>query len=148
MIIACATNNGDDFVTCHFGDTEKFYLYELSGQGYNLLGIINNKTVVENPDIHADPQKAKGITTLLKEKGVEVVMSPVFGPNLKRIVKQFVPVISNSPDVNKNLAALLSVFREFEQIVNEHSECSFYDLRNNKEVKINETIEEEKVSII
>jgi predicted Fe-Mo cluster-binding NifX family protein len=137
MIIACATNQGTDFVSCHFGDAEKFYIYEINDKGFQLIEILCNDTSREEPDAHGDPKKAKGITGMLKEKNVDVLMSMAFGPNIKKIVKHFIPVLSSGPDVNENLNALCAVFQRIEKIADKKSGCTFYNLKDNKEVKVN-----------
>ncbi len=137
MIIACATNQGLQFVSCHFGDAEKFYIYEIKKDQISLLEIIDNRTEPEDSNKHADPKKAKGITALLKKKHVQVVMARFYGPNIKRIVQHFVPVIAAGNDVQEGLHALMDVRERIEEIVRVHDQRTYFSLKNNREAKIN-----------
>ncbi|NPA37788.1 MAG: hypothetical protein GXO47_13165, partial [Chlorobi bacterium] len=50
---------------------------------------------------HGDNKKGKGITRLLKEKGVKVLVSKQFGRNIKIIDQKFVPVITASANIDE-----------------------------------------------
>jgi predicted Fe-Mo cluster-binding NifX family protein len=129
MILACATDNGINFVPRHFGDAEKYYIYELNEGGYELLEIIFNTTEEEKEGIHADPNKASGIVGLLKKSRVQVVMTTVFGPNLKRIIKHFVPVIASSDTIKEGLELLTEEFARVNELVMKNSGDDYLNLR-------------------
>jgi predicted Fe-Mo cluster-binding NifX family protein len=137
MIIACATNEGSKFVTCHFGEAEKYYIYDLNEKGYILLAVIDNNTGEEDEGVHADVKKAKGITGLLKESSVQVVITKVFGPNIKRIVNHFVPIIASSDNVEDGLNALVTNYSKINELLVKNSGDTYFNLKNNSEVKIN-----------
>ena len=105
MIIACATDDGKNFISRHFGDAEKYLIYELRDGQYVLTGTILNTTGEEEQ--HADPKKAKGIVSILAEKNVNVGLTKVFGPNIKRIKKHLVPVLVSVDSIEKGLAKVL-----------------------------------------
>ncbi len=83
--VAFATDDGKSFMGRHFGDAEHYYIYEIDNNNANFIKKIDNTT--EEEKMHADPKKAKGITSLLNEENVNVVVSKVFGPNINRIKK-------------------------------------------------------------
>lgn len=61
---------------------------------------LHNKTE-DIEDVHADPKKAKSIASLLSAEGDSVVVSKVFGPNIKRIKKFFVCVIIKNDSIEQ-----------------------------------------------
>lgn len=101
IIAACATDDGTAFIERHFGDAQKFDIYQLNEGGFELIGSVTNTAPEERQ--HADPQKAAGIGKVLKEWKVNVLVSRQFGPNLKRVKKQFVPVIARVSTVEEGL---------------------------------------------
>jgi len=86
--VAFATNDGENFMSDHFGDADYYHIYEINAEGATLIKKIEN-TTEEEDDIHADPEKAKSISTLLQQEEVSVAVSKVFGPNIQRIKKKF-----------------------------------------------------------
>lgn len=91
LIIACATDDGRTYISRHFGDADYYALYQLEGNTCTFLRKIPNTSIKEEK--HADPEKAKSVTVILKEEQVQVVISKEFGPNISRIKQHFVPVI-------------------------------------------------------
>ena len=96
MKTAFATGDGKSFTNRHFGDNDYYYIYDISESESRFIKRINNTAAAIEEKVHADPAKAKGVTGLLKEENVKVVISKVFGPNIKRIRKKFVCVMMNN----------------------------------------------------
>jgi predicted Fe-Mo cluster-binding NifX family protein len=95
--VACATDNGEDLINRHFGDAESYLIYDVDDQNYEKVKEINNSTEEhkgDEEDVHADSEKARNIKELLKEEGVQVLLSRQFGPNIKSVRNYFVPVIA------------------------------------------------------
>jgi len=136
MIIACATNDGEKFASCHFGDAKQYDIYELNEDGYGLVGTIRNTTGEEDEEVHADPKKARGIVDLLKKSNVQVGATKVFGPNIKRVVKHFIPVIVSQDEISKGLQALLENHERIEKIIDDNRKDTYIDLKSGKEVRI------------
>ncbi|MCD6366860.1 MAG: hypothetical protein J7L46_04895 [Bacteroidales bacterium] len=88
FLVAFATDNGKSFMSRHFGDAEFYDIYKISKIDTEFLERIEN--ITEEEKQHADPEKAKGIVSLLKKKGVQVAVSKNFGPNIQRIKSVFV----------------------------------------------------------
>jgi len=103
MKLAIATDDGKSLIDKHFGDTEHYYIYELSSSELKFVRIIVNTTEDRNPNIHAGPKTAKGVTEMLKSEDIKVVVAKVFGPNIKRIKKKFVCVLMNDIDISESL---------------------------------------------
>ena len=118
MIIACATNNGQTFVDSHFGDADKYDLYEMKKEGYRFLKSVKNHTE-EEEGVHADPKKAKGIASLLKQHDVQIGVSRIFGPNIKRVAKHFLPIIISEKNIKEGLSLLLTQYEVITDALNE-----------------------------
>lgn len=97
ILVAFATDNGNNFIDRHFGDANHYDIYEIDENNVDLIKRINNSTEEETE--HADPKKAKGIVNLLLKENVQVVVSKIFGPNIKRIKKRFVCVVMNDESI-------------------------------------------------
>jgi predicted Fe-Mo cluster-binding NifX family protein len=131
MKLAIATNNGKSFIDKHFGDSEHYSIYELSSSEIKFVKIFNNTTEEDDPNIHADPKKARGVTEMLKNEGIQVVVAKVFGPNIKRIKKKFVCVLMNDEHISESLKILDQkkelIFKEWEK----GEERDFINLKKN-----------------
>jgi len=103
--VAFATDNGENFIDRHFGDAKFYDIYEINKTKFDFLKRLHN-TVEEKEEVHADPQKAKGITELLKNEGVKIVVSKIFGPNIKRIKKKFLCIIMDNDTIDESLLFL------------------------------------------
>jgi len=99
---AFATDDGKTFMQRHFGDSHFFDIYEFDENQTSFVMRIKNM-VDEEEDVHADPQKARGISTLLLDEKVTVVVSKIFGPNIKRIKKKFVCVVVKNDEIDIGL---------------------------------------------
>ena len=104
MRIAFATDNGMNFITRHFGDALKYRIFEITSRESVFIEEIVNNT--EEEERHADPKKAKSITNLLKEKNIKVVVSKIFGPNIKRIKTKFVCVLIKEETIDDAIIAI------------------------------------------
>ncbi len=100
--VAFATDDGKTFMGRHFGDARFYDIYEIDENQASFVKRIEN-TVDEEEDVHADPKKAKGISELLLDENVTVVVSKIFGPNIKRIKKKFVCVVIRDEMINSGI---------------------------------------------
>ncbi len=114
--VAFATNDGNTFMDRHFGDADYYYIYKIDGENPVYINKINNTTEEEEEDIHADPKKAKGISSLLRDENVSIVVSKVFGPNIKRIKKNFVCVIIKDETIEEGIKKIND---NFDMIISE-----------------------------
>ena len=101
MKVAFATDDGEIFMDRHFGDAEYYDVYEIDKDKSEFIKRIINTTEEEN--IHTDPKKAKGIVGLFKGENIKVVVSKVFGPNIKRIKKKFVCILMNDNSISESI---------------------------------------------
>ncbi len=104
ITVAFSTNDGKTFVDKHSGDARFFYIYRITETESVFLKRLENTAPEEKK--HADPEKAKGIGRLLKKEGVQVLVSKIFGPNIKRVRKQFVCIMMNDASIAQSLEKL------------------------------------------
>jgi len=99
--LACGTDNGTEFTDKHFGSSKYFLIYEfnLETKDLEFLNKIENSTPEEEK--HGDIKKAKSVSELLKN--VFVLVAFRYGPNIIRIKKRFVPIISREKNIEKTL---------------------------------------------
>jgi len=104
-IIACGTNDEENLYEDHFGESPYFNLYELNPSGYEFIERLDNisREGETEEDLHGDPIKAKNISSLLKTKSVNVLLALQMGPNIVKVSKNFVPVISREKDLETAL---------------------------------------------
>lgn len=113
--VAFASNDGDVFNVEHFGDSNYYYIYEINKLDTKFIKTIKNNTKNIKEEVHADPNKAKGVSQMMKEEAIKVVVAKVFGPNIKRINKNFVCVIikdANLAEAIERIQANLEQVRE------------------------------------
>jgi len=104
-MVAVATDNGRQFINRHFGDARYFDLYQMTTASIRFIKRMEND-VKGCEDLHEDLEKARGVAGLLKKENVHVVVSKIFGPNIRRIKKKFVCVIMDDPSVKNALDRL------------------------------------------
>jgi predicted Fe-Mo cluster-binding NifX family protein len=101
--IAFATDDGKTFMDRHFGDSKYYDIYEISETDSKFVKRIVNTTEEDDEEIHADPKKAKGVSQLFKNENIKVLVSKVFGPNIKRIRTKFVCVLMNEQTIQESI---------------------------------------------
>ena len=126
--VAAATDDGEKFVGRQFGDAEFYDVYDVSRESSEFIRRVANKTE-EEEDVHADPKKAKGIAAILKKQGVQVAVTRVFGPNIKRIKSKFVCVLTAHEEVAKGLDLIRENFETIATEWEKGEERNFLDLR-------------------
>jgi len=114
LIVTFATDDGKTFMDRHFGDALQYEIYELDSSTARHLRTIKNTT--EEEEMHADPNKAKGIAGLLKKDGTQVLVSIKFGANINRMKTKFVCLLMNNPSIEESI---IQIQNNFEQIVAE-----------------------------
>jgi len=102
--IACATDDGIHFSEEHFGSAKLYLIYsfDLNSGTFSLLEKRENTSPEER--MHGDAQKAQGVAEILQ--GVQVLINRAFGPNITRMRKKFIPVISKQKDIQQALEQL------------------------------------------
>ncbi|MDY6915162.1 MAG: NifB/NifX family molybdenum-iron cluster-binding protein [Candidatus Cloacimonadota bacterium] len=112
MIFAFATDDGNNFISRHFGDAKFYQIYKITKNSYSKMDSLQNTTGEEEQ--HADPKKASGIANLLQSKDVTCTVARVFGPNIKRINKKFVRILASGTDMLDQITLIQQNFAQIE----------------------------------
>ncbi|HBF42493.1 MAG TPA: dinitrogenase iron-molybdenum cofactor biosynthesis protein [Desulfobacteraceae bacterium] len=92
LLIAFATDNGKKFNDDHFGMAKYYQIYRFYDDGEAFVEQRENVGFQEDEaKKHGDPAKAQATSSVLK--GVDVLVSRKFGPNITRMVHKFVCVV-------------------------------------------------------
>ncbi len=105
---AFALGADNRFLNRHFGDADKFHLYELTPDD-KLTFVEEKANPFKNFDEHQNhgsAKKGQGIIGFLSGSGVQVLVSKQFGPNIKMIHKHFIPVKISDKDPIEVVALL------------------------------------------
>lgn len=108
-IVACGTSEGELLFEDHFGNAPYFYIYEINVRGFEFIEKVENISR-ENPKDQESGEelKSKNISSLLKAKSANVLLAHQMGPQLAKISKDFVPIISHELEIE----AALNTVRE------------------------------------
>jgi len=99
--LACGTDNGTEFTNEHFGSSKYFLIYEFDLETKDLRFIKRIENSTPEEEKHGDIKKAKSVSELLKS--VFVLVAFRYGPNIIRIKKRFVPIISREKNIEEIL---------------------------------------------
>jgi len=130
---AFAVNHQNILVDNHFGDSDKFLIYEYS-KNSNLVFVHEESNIFKSFDEeqeHGSKKKAEAIVGLLKKKGVMVLISKQFGKNIIRMNKHFIPIIVSKNKVSELIISLkphLNVIND--EWTNRTDGFKFFSLRN------------------
>jgi len=90
---AFAVNNADRFEKKHFGDVDRYLIYELdSGKMVLASEEINSFKLLDEEHEHGSRRKGNAIIKFLKEKNVHILVSRQFCKNIKMVNEHFIPV--------------------------------------------------------
>ena len=104
--IAVATDDGVNLISRHFGDADKYLLYLWNTDSGKIDFQEERQGKLPEEKQHADPRKAQAVGQLLKD--AQVLINMAFGPNIVRIRKKFIPVVSRITDIKSSLELLKS----------------------------------------
>ena len=91
---AFAVNHDNRFSDEHFGDADKFMIYEVADSRiYFVHSEPNLLKVIDEHDDHGDPKKGKGIIKFLTNKNIDVIVAKQFGKNIAMVREHFLPII-------------------------------------------------------
>ncbi|MGD1823167.1 MAG: NifB/NifX family molybdenum-iron cluster-binding protein [Pleomorphochaeta sp.] len=128
--VKCAfgTDDGIDFTQRHFGDSNRFDMYDISKETVTFIKQIENNS--EEERVHADPRKAGSIANILKKEEIQVVVSKQFGPNILRIKKKFVCIKVSADKIEEVKKVIQENFDFIQKVINEKEERGYIVLRD------------------
>jgi len=99
LLIAFSTDDGENLVDDHAGMAKYFYVYRFCEGKQELVEIRENvKFKGDESNKHGDPQKAQATSSVLRD--IHVLANKKFGPNLPRLLKDFLCVVVRTHTVN------------------------------------------------
>jgi predicted Fe-Mo cluster-binding NifX family protein len=104
--IAMAVNNEGHFQPKHFGEADKYLIYEWKDDELIYSHeVINPFKYIDEKQKHGVRKKGISITVLLKNHKVKLIVSKQFGKNIQIVNHDFIPVIIfvETPDEAKLL---------------------------------------------
>jgi predicted Fe-Mo cluster-binding NifX family protein len=99
--LVCGSDNETEFCNEHFGSSKYFLIYEFDLETNDLRFLKRIENSTQEEEKHGDIKKAKSVSELLKN--VSVLVAFRYGPNIIRIKKRFVPIISREKNIEKTL---------------------------------------------
>ena len=107
MRCAFAISSENNFSNQHFGDAENFMIYSWENQKLVFTEkLINPHQGMHENQNHGSAKKGNDIINLLKKKGVTVLVSKQFGPNIAMVNQHFIPVIISESQPQKVISVL------------------------------------------
>ena len=106
-IMACATDDGKEFTTEHFGDAKFYLVYELDLENKELTFLRQIDNTSDEEKTHGDPKKAASISEIMGD--IQVIVGFAMGTNVTRMRKNFVPVISRKKRIEGALEEILNL---------------------------------------
>jgi len=92
LLIAFSTDDGENLVDDHAGMAKHFYVYRFCEGKQELVEIRENLKFKDDESMkHGDPQKAQATSSVLRD--IHVLVNKKFGPNLPRLLKNFLCVV-------------------------------------------------------
>ena len=138
IIVAIASDDGDQMPKGHFGAASQYELYEMNADSATWLRTVTNpraKASGEPADgghqqgHDSQHHNGGGIGRLLGNEGVQVMVSRAFGANIKRMRQRFLPVVVHCEHVKQAIALLQSQWQRVEQHWNQGAERKHLVLR-------------------
>ena len=104
ILFACGTDDGKTLTDEHFGSASFYMIFSMDGDSGKIEFVRRMENTSPEERMHGDPQKAKYLSQMLKD--IPVLVAFAMGPNITRMRKRFVPVISRVREIEKALEVL------------------------------------------
>lgn len=105
LLVAFGTDDGVHLNNDHVGMAKEYLVYEYAADGQRLVERRKNSTFAGDETArHGDPEKAKATSSVLQ--GVDVLVGKKFGPNITRLLRNFVCVVVRTDDVDVAVKAV------------------------------------------
>jgi len=103
---AFAVNNYNSFEKKHFGDADKYLIYESKQDRLVLVEELVNTFKEFEEGKHGLQKKGFLISEYLLQSGVNVIVSQQFGKNVSEVSKYFIPIVIYFESVDSVINAL------------------------------------------
>jgi len=103
---AFAVNSHNTFEKRHFGEADKFLIFESKDNNLLLINELENIYKDFDEQKYGLPKKGVVISKYLLNHGVKVIVSQQFGRNIKEINKYFIPIVVYFETIESVIKAL------------------------------------------
>lgn len=104
---AFAVDKNGDFQEKHFGDADKYVVFEHDSKKLVFIDEINNiNRDIDEETKHGSKKKGNAVIDFLKKINVNILVSRQFGQNIKMINKHFVPVLVVDDTIDTTISFL------------------------------------------
>lgn len=104
---AFAVDNNGNFQNKHFGDAEKYIIFEHDSKNLVFTDEINNiNKNIDEKTKHGSKKKGNAVIDFLKNINVNILVSRQFGKNVKMINKHFIPVLAVNDTIDNVIKIL------------------------------------------
>lgn len=134
IIFAFAVNQKNHFVKNHFGDADKYLIYEATQNEMKFVEekINSTKNIDETakPE-HGSQKKGNAVIKFMKQRGVNVLVAKQFGKNIKMVNKHFIPVII-SKEIPKDVSVIIFKHLKWfkDELINKPEEYKLFTIKN------------------
>ena len=129
---ACAVNQSGRFEPKHFGNADKYLIYEWSNNEFIFIKEeINSFISFDDIEISGLSNKGMACINLLEKIDVKVLVSRQFGKNIQLVNKLFIPVIVNSETPDEVLTILKKHIRWIDdELTSKTEEYKLFIIKN------------------
>ena len=129
---AFAVNHASHFEPEHFGNANKYLIYEWSDNEFIFIKEeINSFISFDDIEISGLSNKGMACINLLEKTEVKVLVSRQFGKNIQMVNRLFIPVIVNSETPDEVLRILKKHIRWIEdELTSKTEEYKLFTLKN------------------
>ena len=105
--LAFAVNMSNDFESRHFGDADKYLIYEwIDNEFIFQMEEINHFKDLDKDITHGSQKKGNAIIDFLSGLNINVLVSKQFGKNIQMVNSHFIPVIVKENTVGEVIPIL------------------------------------------
>ncbi|NOX86059.1 MAG: hypothetical protein GXO86_08865 [Chlorobi bacterium] len=120
---AFAVDSEGHFKKKHFGDADRFLIYEIEGDNINLIAELDNNIKLQyDENVHGLPKKGKAIIAFLKDHDVNILVSKQFGKNITLVSSHFIPVIITKETLEEVIEVIRQHIKWLEDEMMSHKE--------------------------
>jgi predicted Fe-Mo cluster-binding NifX family protein len=129
--VVFAVSNNNKFEEKHFGDADKYLIYQWQGEQFlSQTELINHFKNSDESNEHGSKLKGSNIISFLKNEDVNILVSKQFGKNIKMVNKHFIPVVIASDTINDACKVLIKNMKQLvEGLQKEQDNYKLIDLR-------------------
>jgi predicted Fe-Mo cluster-binding NifX family protein len=120
---AFAVNHDSQFEDKHFGNADKYLIYELTDNEFIFIGEeSNNFNSFDDEKSDGFSNKGMACINLLEKNSIKVLVSRQFGKNIQMVNRYFIPVIVSSESPDDVVTILKKHMRWIEDELNSNTE--------------------------